>query len=1110
MKVHTRIHLPITVIFLLLCHHSVIAKPWQAHVIQVGGPVPEYHVEDYATYRYNDAWDFDEGDLEGIDYWSGIRKPVVEDGRLRLEIDTAAKWGWGEPDFAHPEYGQESIAREWSKYWSPCVVRLRLSQARNLSHWYVGTVHIKHGQKKMVKYPFLVKGKADQVITVPLGACRKKIVALEIGTNTPKNKVAIDWIRIERLSAPRYFVKEINIDGDVLKGKVALGVNAGYKLFVNGIRVDEKNGRPPFQNRINSIDISRELKPGRNLLAVEAETYGWPAVDRDKIQDYFFLQGAVFTKSGHEIKIRTDQSWRGRYCGGDYDCVAKGQWRAWDFVQDIGGLSVNQLDGETKYGKGDFIGPPYLGRISIEEFEGKPPILAASREIDLTAHILSGERHVLSGAFRLVSVKGARESDAWQDISWYKKQDGIRDGVLKIPAMEPGTYRLEVRYELDDGVRELRSMEVVVVGRIYQREVAGSNYFDGLDVTEVSRIDPFNSEMISGRMTHPGRLIGKLFSGPRKVMGGGAVSGYVESGALRGDWMSFPFTVTNPGRPHIVEVYYPGGRSSMAFSVAEVPVSKRLRNIGPNTAVTRAAAGVFTESDTLRDPQVFRFIFWPTKKYLTFNVVNTGKNKFERAAIKEVRVFEITNGLPAVAGLEDDSNIMIGPFAERIDRAVPRLFYAGGLGNRFPAKLVDANFDGFYTAWYETFRNLIMYLRFTGQNTYFAGLYMYNAGMFPSQRYQGYSEDGLDYHGRGWDRAPVALMARMFEENGLNLVLGIQFMASPTLQEYDKISDKEVAEGGNTIRLVDFNGRQVRGLKGEGYNYLIPEVRQEMLKLVDEISGRYAQYKSIRGITWMRAPEYRVSWKWRDTMTPMDIGYGDQTIAMFEKEEGVTVPVDGADPKRFSKRRSWLLRFAREKWINWRCRKVYQMDTELSNRVHQIIPTWKLWRISNRPVPSQLSQWSKGELSQIDMYRQSGLDPRMYQADDGPEFIEYYSMYDVRKYSDARGNDKYAKAISDWQNKDGFGSKGLFLRSGFQFENQLKTDEEWPWKKLTIVSVGAPRYWTREIRKLIRDGRCDEFVVPIGWSDDGHMTGHEQQIRNLVRSYTQHCAGRTQ
>ena len=1095
---------------LMLCNHVVSARQWEAHDIRITGPVPRHYVEDYATSQYGDTWDFDEGDLEGIDYWHGIREPIVEEGRLKLVILKTAKLGWGEPAFAHPEYGQEFIAREWSKYWSPCVVRLKLSQMRDTSSWYVGAVHMKHGRKKMVRYPFLVKGKDEQIVTVSLGVCRKQIIALEIGTDTPKNKAEIDWIRVERLSAPRYFVKEIDIDEDVLKGNVALGVNAGYELYVNGIKISENNGRPPFSNRINTVDIGSQLKRGHNILAIKVETYGWTAANAGGTQDYFFMQGLIFTESGRAIKIRTDHGWRGSYCVDGDDCLVGGKWRAWGFVEDKGGLVKNHLDGETKYGKGDFIGPPYMGRISIKEFEGKPPIIDANKEAELTMHVYSGRRVVLSGSFHFIPMGAGMKKDVQNNISWGERVDGVSKGLLKIPAMRQGAYRIRMRCELDDGSSEQRSMEVVVVGKIYQRKVAGTDYFDGLDTVEVARIDPLNSKINAGGISRHGRLLNKLFSEPRVDKGNSAESGFVESGAIRGDWISLPFTIVNTGRPHVVEVHYPAGRRNMSFSVAEIPENKRLRNIGPNTAVARATAGVFTESKSSRGSQVFRFVFWPTKKELTFNVVNTGRSKLERAAIEEVRVYEITNELPAVTDLPDSDGVMIGPFSERIDRSLPRVFYAGALGNRFAASLADAKFDGFYTSWYETFRKLIMYLRFTGQNTYFAGLYMYNAGIFPSQRYQGYPEDGLAYHGKGWDSDPIALMARMFEANGLNLVLGVQFMASPALRDHDNVSDKDVAEGKSTIRLVDLNGRQVWGLKKEGYNYLAPVVRQEMLGLVEEISKRYARFKSIRGITWMRVPEYLVSAKWRDTITPIDVGYGDQTITMFEKEEGVRIPVDHTDRKRFIKRRNWLLHFAKEKWIKWRCRKVYALDAELSDRMHQINPDWKYWRFSNRPLPSQLLQWSKGKLSQIDMYRQGGLDPRLYRVDGGPRFIEYYSMYDVRKYYDARANDVYARAISDWQSRDGYGSNGIFLRSGFQLENKLKTSQQWPWKRLTIVSIGAPRYWTHEINKLIGVGKCDEFVVPIGWSDDGHMVGHEQQIRDLVRSYSDHCAERIQ
>ena len=242
-------------------------------------------------------------------------------------------------------------------------------------------------------------------------------------------------------------------------------------------------------------------------------------------------------------------------------------------------------------------------------------------------------------------------------------------------------------------------------------------------------------------------------------------------------------------------------------------------------------------------------------------------------------------------------------------------------------------------------------------------------------------------------------------------------------------------------------------------------------------------------------------------MTPYEVGYGDQTVGLFERETGIAIPVESSDPKRFLKRYRWLQSKAKEEWVAWRCQKVYQMDQELAERVQSVNPGWTFWRLPNKPIASQFSKWAEGRISHVDVYRHRGLDPRLYQRVPGPQFIEHYDIYDARKYSDALGRDDIAQAIRSWQDSSGYDSAGVFLRASFMLEAHLRSEREWPWRNLTLVANGAPMSWVKEIEKVTSYGRCETtFAVPIGWNDTGHMVGHEQQIRELARSYRDGCS----
>ena len=75
-------------------------------------------------------------------------------------------------------------------------------------------------------------------------------------------------------------------------------------------------------------------------------------------------------------------------------------------------------------------------------------------------------------------------------------------------------------------------------------------------------------------------------------------------------------------------------------------------------------------------------------------------------------------------------------------------------------------------------------MRFTGQNMYMAGLYMYNVAYYPSKFYEplyGASVPSQDY---------VELMGRMFAANDLKLILGVEFFDSHHLRALDRFTQK--------------------------------------------------------------------------------------------------------------------------------------------------------------------------------------------------------------------------------------------------------------------------------------------------------------------------------
>ena len=113
-------------------------------------------------------------------------------------------------------------------------------------------------------------------------------------------------------------------------------------------------------------------------------------------------------------------------------------------------------------------------------------------------------------------------------------------------------------------------------------------------------------------------------------------------------------------------------------------------------------------------------------------------------------------------------------------------------------------------------------------------------------------------------------------------------------------------------------GERQEGAVGRGpiFNPLHPVVQKAILAHFQEIAERYGQYPAFRGVNLnLWAPT--ILW-----FGSLQSGYDDYTVGLFQKETGVTVPVDPKAPDRFSKRHAFLTGNVQPKWVAWRCRKV--------------------------------------------------------------------------------------------------------------------------------------------------------------------------------------------
>jgi len=256
-------------------------------------------------------------------------------------------------------------------------------------------------------------------------------------------------------------------------------------------------------------------------------------------------------------------------------------------------------------------------------------------------------------------------------------------------------------------------------------------------------------------------------------------------------------------------------------------------------------------------------------------------------------------------------------------------FYSGENSFKFASTFVDQPHRGWYKDWYNTMDNLIRYMRFTGENMIIAGIYMYNRA------------NGLMWYTKR-DPNLLDFMARMLDANGMKLLLGVEY--SDSWVNYDHYySDRQVAAGASGLLPVSREGEQARNWCRTA-NCIAEPIRADLKQTVSELTALYAHTPGIAGLAFQVSPVFApfLTHTVRGD-NPLDWGYDDFTVAAFEKDTGVRVPVSAGAPGRFQRRHQWLMTNAQEAWIDWRNRKIFEITKELAAVITDANPKWRMF-----------------------------------------------------------------------------------------------------------------------------------------------------------------------
>lgn len=120
------------------------------------------------------------------------------------------------------------------------------------------------------------------------------------------------WLGGNEDGAKSFLRKSFDFDGQLKSAAVAATADNHFTLFLNG----EKVLAGDDWNQLETVDVSKKLKTGKNVLAVEGENDGGIAA--------VLLQLRIVTADGKSLNLATDGSWKASAAPAD-------KWQAADF-----------------------------------------------------------------------------------------------------------------------------------------------------------------------------------------------------------------------------------------------------------------------------------------------------------------------------------------------------------------------------------------------------------------------------------------------------------------------------------------------------------------------------------------------------------------------------------------------------------------------------------------------------------------------------------------------------------------------------------------------------------------------------------------------------------
>ena len=430
-------------------------------------------------------------------------------------------------------------------------------------------------------------------------------------------------------------------------------------------------------------------------------------------------------------------------------------------------------------------------------------------------------------------------------------------------------------------------------------------------------------------------------------------------------WQAYAIPVTEPGKPHFLEIDYLSGiPQTLGISIVEPTVSGGLfpGTVDSGLHVSKEILSDNLSGRTLRH----RILFWPKTK--TPIILLTNHSTKNSAIYGGMRIYRAPDVFPQSNPLAFGPNMAT---ARNRQRLFATYLHRPNFCESFSATRMPGHIPHVGVTDWETFQQginrTVQHMRMVGYGGLMISVASDGSCLYPSRLISPtprYDSGAFLPNGEDPVRKDVLhAMATAFDRENMTLIPAIDFcMPLPAIEEQMRRDEQAgfvkspvesglvwVGPYGNL--LIDQFADTNRGGRAPYYNLLNPVVQNAMLDVVRELVERTASHPSFGGVAVQLSPEGYA-------MLPEEFwGLDDDTISRFSRDTRIIIPdKPGGENDRYLARAELIRSQYLEQWLRWRADQVSNFYRRMAEIVTQSRPDAKLYLAGAKIFDSTLSR----------------------------------------------------------------------------------------------------------------------------------------------------------